>query len=70
VEFAKQTNLTPQWMRSGQRGIVIMHMVQTVLSSEGAFCSYCHYLLTIMIETEHIKVRNKHLWLLLTKLGL
>jgi hypothetical protein len=40
------------------------------LASEGAFCSYCHYLLTIMIETKHIKVRNKHVWLLLTKIGL
>ena len=39
-------------------------------TSEGAFCSYCHYLLTIMIETKHIKVRNKHVWLLLTKIGL
>jgi hypothetical protein len=39
-------------------------------ASEGAFCSYCHYLLTIMIETKHIKMRNKHLWFLLIKLGL
>ena len=33
MEFAKRTNVTPRWMRSGQRGIVIMHMVQTVLYS-------------------------------------